>query len=144
MMTASRTPSDSAGAYSLWDLAWREAATFKWLESERNGYDVGPVALQEWCHRYWRIFCRYRRIEHLTGVQRIREFDEASFATLNDPDELRRPVVSFVVERFVDEGWENLHFVFWAEGYGFSDRELHDVLDVVDVNSARFDPPWSS
>jgi len=137
------TVSESSATHSLWELACREADAFKWLESERHGYDVGPIAHREWCRRFWGIFCRYRRVEHLLGTRRIREFDDASFGSLNDPSVLQRPVVRFVMERFADEGWENLHFVFWAHRHGFALTELHEVLSVIDVNSARFDPPWS-
>ncbi len=137
------TVNESLASHSLWELACREADAFKWLESERRGFDVGPIAHREWCRRFWGVFCRYRRVEHLLGTRRIREFDDASFGSLNDPAVLQRPVVRFVMERFVDEGWENLHFVFWSHRHGFALPELHEVLSVIDVNSARFDPPWS-
>lgn len=142
MTTIERSRGDGVAVHSLWDLAAHEADAFKWLESERCGFDVGSIAHREWCRRYWRIFCRFRRIEHLLGVRRFREFDEQSFGTLNDPAFLLRPVVSFVVQRFAHDGWENLHFFFWAHRHGFTDQELRDVLKLVDVNSARIDPPW--
>lgn len=143
MTTIMRAGGERLTIHSLRDLASHEADAFKWLESERCGYDVGSIAHREWCRRYWRTFCRYRRIDHLLGTRRIREFDDDSFGSLNDPIFLLRPVVSFVVQRFVHEGWENLHFFLWAESHGFSEREILDVLSVVDVNSARIDPPWT-
>lgn len=141
MTTTSELPQTAKTPVSLWELATREADCFRWLESERSGYDVGPVAQREWSRRYWRIFCRYRRIEHLTGQRRIREFDEDSFGRLSDPELLSRPVFRFVIEHFTVEGWENLQFLFSADLHGFELRELHEALSVVDVNSVRFDPP---
>jgi hypothetical protein len=141
MTTSIEMRQSSKSPVSLWELATREADSFRWLESERSGYDVGPLAQREWSRRYWRIFCRYRRIEHLMGECRIREFDEDSFGRLCDPELLCRPVVRFVIKHFADEGWENLQFLFWAPQLGFELRELHEALSLVDVNSARFDPP---
>lgn len=141
MMTSREVPMTGNSPVSLLDLACHEANSFKWLESERSGYDVGSVAQREWTRRYWRIFCRYRRVEHLLGERRICEFDDDSFGRLRDPELRRRPAVRFVIEHFVDEGWENLHFLFWAPSHGFDRHELCEVLNLVDVNSARFDPP---
>lgn len=141
MMTDYGKPIIFKTPVSLLELASREADHFKWLESERYGYDVGRIAQMEWSRRYWRIFCRYRRIEHLLGERRIREFDEASFGLLQDPELRRRPVVRFVIKQFADEGWENLDFLLWAPHHGFELHELHEALSLVDVNSARFDPP---
>lgn len=142
-MTVITCSGDCSLSHSLWDLAHREADAFKWYESERCGYDVGPIAHREWSRRFWRLFCRHRRLEHVLGKRRIREFDEASFGSLRDPALHHSPVVRFVMQRFVDDGWENLHFMFWATGHGFALTELRDILRVLDVNSVRFDPPWS-
>ncbi|MBX3437634.1 MAG: hypothetical protein KF861_09100 [Planctomycetaceae bacterium] len=141
MTTSIGTPVAVKAPVSLWELASREADHFKWIESERSGYDVGRLAHVEWSRRYWRAFCRYRRMEHLLGERRIREFDDASFGRLRDPELCRRPVVRFVIKQFVDEGWENLDFLLWAPHHGFELQELHEALSLVDVNAARFDPP---
>lgn len=141
MTTSSEVPRSATAPVSLWELATREADDYRWIESERSGYDVGPIAQREWSRRYWRIFCRYRRLEHLMGQRRIREFDDESFGRLSEPELLRRPVFRFVIKHFADEGWENLQFVFWAPEHGFDLPELHEALSVVDVNAARIDPP---
>lgn len=141
MTTDKGMPTSPHAPESLWELATREAECFKWLESERSGYDVGRIAQLEWCRRYWRIFCRYRLIEHLYGERRIREFDDASFGRLKDPEVRRQPVVRFVIKQFADEGWENLDFLLSAPRHGFDVHELRETLSLVDVNSARFDPP---
>ncbi len=141
-MTASKgMPQVVTAPVSLWELASREANDFKWFESERSGYDVGPIAQWEWSRRYWRIFCRHRRVEHLIGERLIREFDEESFGRLSDPDLLNRPVVRFVIDQFAHKGWENLDFLLWAPHHGFDSHELYEALRLVDVNAARFDPP---
>jgi hypothetical protein len=143
MMTRERATFSFEASESLWELALREAERFRWLESERSGFDVGPVAQREWSRRYWRIFCRYRRLEHLMGQRRICEFDQDSFGRLSDPEVLRRPAVRFVIERFADQGWENLNFLFSARDHGFDEGELCEALKLVDVNAARFDPPFA-
>jgi hypothetical protein len=127
---------------SLWDLARREAYCHKWLLSEQFGFDVGDHGLWDWAHNYWRIFCRYRRLDHLVGRRRISEFDDRSFGLLSDPRIIGQPVVRFVVKHFTEDGWENLDFYRVAPQHGVNFGELYDALSLVDVNSARFDPPW--
>jgi hypothetical protein len=127
---------------SLWELAECEALSHKWLLSEKFGYDVGHRALSDWSRRYWRVFCRYRRLEHLLGRRRIREFDPESFGCLCDPHVSGRPVIRFVLKHFTEDGWENLDFYREATEHGVSFGELFDALCLIDVNSARFDPPF--
>ena len=137
-----RSTLETLPAFSLWELAELEARDHKWLLSERSGYDVGPSAFCDWSRRYWRVFCRYRRLEHLLGHRRIREFDVHSFGCLRDPRISGQPVVRFVLKHFAEDGWENLQFLCYAPERGFSSFELCNALALVDVNSARFDPPW--
>lgn len=127
---------------SLWELAEHEAEFHKWIVSERSGYDVGRRALADWSRRYWKIFCRHRRLDHLYGRRRIREFDEGSFGRLCDPRVSSQPVVRFVIKHFAEDMWENLDFYRQATEHGVSLGELYDALALIDVNSARFDPPW--
>lgn len=127
---------------SLWDLAQHEADFHKWLLSERSGYDVGQNAWSDWSRRYWNIFCRYRRLDHLYGRKRIREFDESSFGRLRDPRVRNQPVVRFVIRHFTEHMWENLDFYRVAPQHGVNFGELYEALSLIDVNSARFDPPW--
>jgi hypothetical protein len=141
MMTSTRALK-SPKTCSLWDLAQYEADFHKWLLSERSGYDVGALAWTDWSRRYWKIFCRHRRLDHLYGRQRIREFDDHSFGRLKDPRVCNRPVVRFVVKNFTDNLWENLDYYRLAPEHGVDYCELRDALTLIDVNSARFDPPW--
>ena len=141
-MKASRFALETVPKCSLWELAEREAHNHKWLLSERSGYDVGRDGLCDWSRRYWGIFCRYRRLDHLLGRRRIREFDDLSFGQLCDPRVGRHPVVRFVLKHFAEDGWENLTFLVDAEKHGVSIPELCEALTLIDVNSVRFDPPW--
>lgn len=141
-MMASRFALEAVPDFSLWELAEREARNHKWLLSERSGYDVGRDGLCDWSRRYWRVFCRYRWIDHLLGRRRIREFDDRSFGRLCDPRIGTHPTMRFVVKHFAEDGWENLKFLLEAEEHGVSLPELREALTLVDVNSVRFDPPW--
>lgn len=141
-MMASAFALETVPCCSLWELAEREAHNHKWLLSERFGYDVGQTALCDWARRYWRVFCRYRRLDHLYGRRRIREFDDHSFGRLQDPRVKNQPVIRFVLKHFTEDGWENLDFYREATEYGVNFGELFDALCLIDVNSARFDPPF--
>jgi hypothetical protein len=136
-MTAFGQALNCSSAQSLKDLARREAEFFKWLESERCGYDLGLRACLEWERRYWRVFCRHRHIDHLLGHCRIAEFDSGSFGRLNDPDVRRRPNVRVVIERYLSDGWENLDFYRHSSRIGLREPELHEALILVDINAVH-------
>src|SRR5262245_14305154 len=65
---------------SLLPYAWKEIERHKWLESEKARRDLGDAAIADWVRRYWWRFCRWRRIEHVEGVQRWFEFSFDDFA----------------------------------------------------------------
>jgi hypothetical protein len=129
---------------SLPDVARRHAEVHRWCESERKGRDVGSGAYREWTLRYWRNFCRWRRLEHLLGVCCYREFKVEDFGKLRDGDFWQQDEeTTFALWKLFRDDWENLE-VFFSAPDRFSRSRLLRVLDILDINEARVDPPeWA-
>src|SRR4051794_12760413 len=45
----------------------QEALKYKWIESEKAGYDLGEDAIRRWVKCHWWGFLRARWLEHLQG-----------------------------------------------------------------------------
>ena len=124
---------------SVYDEALREAERHKWIESQKQGRDLGELAIREWYRKHWRLYCRYRCMEHLQGQRRWREFGEDQFGhlfTLLVSDDL---LVDRVLDR-VYAGHENLEIINWAMDWGLPVARVVEILSWVDVNRSRLDP----
>ncbi len=124
---------------SLYEQAILEAERHKWIESQKHGYDRGDSAIHEWYGRYWRDFCRRKRLEHLRGEQCWDEFGHYQFGRLRPLMELCDPIVDRLIG-MLDAGMENLDVINWALARRLDMSQVIEVLAVVDVNGARLDP----
>lgn len=142
-MSAPSVVRSSSRRRSLHDEARLEADRFKWIESERRGYDLGGWAYREWCRRHWIDFCRWKRVEHLLGHREYAEFDSSSFGKLRSlaDTETAGAIVDFVIERFTRDRWENLHFFIEAHPTAAPTSPLQRILRILDINGVRLDPP---
>jgi len=132
--------SATGAAPSLYEAAFQEADRHKWLVSERLGRDGGLTALSEWWVKHWPVFCRHRRIEHLLGEKRWREFEDDAFGRFYDLVLSGDLLVAAILDR-VGEGWENLQFTCWAHEWGLPSKRVLEILEVVNINAAaRMDP----
>lgn len=126
-------------APSLYDEAVREAERHKWIESQKRGRDLGDKAIVEWYRVYWLEYCRCRRLEHVQGHRRWREFGDEQFGHLYTLIVAGDLLVDLILDR-VYAGYENLDILTWAMDWGLPiDRVIH-ILTQLDVNRARLDP----
>jgi hypothetical protein len=126
-------------AVSLYEEAHREAERHKWIESERQGHDLGDSAIKDWYRRYWPRYCRHRRIEHICGHKRWQEFGDEAFGCVVSLMVTGDLLTKLLLER-IDAGYENLSLINWAIEWGLPmDRVIH-ILEQIDVNRARLDP----
>ena len=128
---------------SLQERGELEALRFKWIESEKAGYDLGESAIRLWICRYWNRFLRQKWLEHLHGETFWIEFDPRTFAILRRSHLLESPLTETILEHF-RWGEENLHIIQWAMDVGQPMDEIRAILTALDVNSSRipcqFDP----
>ena len=125
----------SGAAPSLYEAAFEEADRHKWLVSERLKQDAGLTALSEWWLQYWPQFCRHRRIEHLLGARKWREFEEDAYGRFRNQMQVGDPLVTAILTR-VGEGWENLDFTCWVHDTGLPSEPVLEILEVVNINDA--------
>ncbi|OJW12364.1 MAG: hypothetical protein BGO49_21155 [Planctomycetales bacterium 71-10] len=128
---------------SLQERGELEALRFKWIESEKAGYDLGEMAVRQWIGRYWQRFIRQKWLEHLYGETCWVEFDPRAFGILRRSHLLESPLTETILEHF-RWGEENLHIIQWAMDAGQPMDEIRVILTTLDVNSSRvpcqFDP----
>jgi hypothetical protein len=133
---------DAAPQRSLYDDARMEADKFKWLESELRRHDVGGWGHQEWTRRHWHDFLRGKRLEHLFGIRRYREFEPQTFGVLAEWTLKHSDAIDFIVEHFLRKRWENLHFLCIGDSSGCPRDVMLQLLELIGINSLRrWEPP---
>lgn len=122
---------------SLQDEGVSEAQRHKWIESEKAGHDLGPVAIRCWVKDHWHGFLRRRWVEHLEGAVYWIELDHVDFGLLkrafHDSD-LFEPIFEML-----RQGKENLDVINWALQEELPMTEVQAILLALDVNSARIE-----
>ncbi|MGH7128065.1 MAG: hypothetical protein ACREJB_06720 [Planctomycetaceae bacterium] len=131
--------SPSQAIQCLRAAALQEAQRHKWIESEKLGRDLGDRAIFDWYHRFWPVFCRAKRIEHLEGRQRWDEFEREGFGRLYALIVEQDLLTDRILDR-VYAGYENLDMINWAIDWGLPIDPVIEVLAQLDVNRARLDP----
>jgi hypothetical protein len=129
---------------SLQQCGAEEAQRFKWIQSEKEGRDLGEHAIKLWVLQHWNGFLRHRWLEHLRGNICWIELEQDDFGLLQRAFR-DSPVLDSILER-LKVLKENLDIILWAQGR-FSQNEMQEVLTILealDVNSCRiqceFDP----
>lgn len=124
---------------SLYTAAQEEALRHKWIESEKQGHDVGERAIRQWYERYWPGYCREKRLEHLEGLRRWREFRQAEFGQLYSLIIAGDLLTDRILDRYF-AGRENLEIINWAMDWGLPMQRVMNLLCELDVNQTRLDP----
>jgi len=120
--------------HSVYAEAEREADVYKWIESEKAGYDLGEEALRQWARLHWQPFLRACWLEHLRGRRYWSEIDRGDFGLLARVagNKLLAEIVGML-----RAGRENLDVILWAREAGSAMDEVLAILEGVDVNSRR-------
>ena len=129
----------SVTALSLYDEAVREAERHKWIESQKQGHDLGQHAIREWYRVHWLPYCRHKRLEHLQGRQCWQEFDDNQFGQLYSLLVAGDLLLDRILDR-VYANMENLDIINWAIDWGLPLDRVVNILSQLDVNRARLDP----
>lgn len=124
---------------SLYEEAHREAERHKWIESERQGRDLGEPAIRDWYRRHWPRYCRHRRLEHIRGMKQWREFETEAFGCVYSLIVSGDLLADRILDR-MDAGYENLGVLNWAIEWGMEISRVRDILGQIDVNRGRLDP----
>jgi hypothetical protein len=126
----------------MFDDARREAEKFRWIESEKVGYDLGDAAVRAWVARHWAGFVRARVLEHLTGSKFWIELDRGDFGAL-----VRRfPNDAALVREIADQfaaGSDNLSIISWAMTANRPMQLVTDILQALDINARQLPYPFA-
>ncbi len=113
-----------------------EINDFKWIESERVGYDLGESAVKRWVNQHWRGYLRARWLEHLQGKRFWIELDRGDFGLLVKDFEQDRDLLVPILDR-LKSGEENLDVICWAENNSICTEPVVRILEALDINSRR-------
>tara|TARA_R110002020_G_scaffold387992_1_gene598699 strand:- start:499 stop:975 length:477 start_codon:yes stop_codon:yes gene_type:complete len=136
-MVSTRRHSDLC---SLHQEGAREADRYKWIESEKRGHDVGWHAVNDWYRKHWLRYCREKRIEHVMGQRRWEEFSDNPSSYVLELIQSNDLLFERVLDRLICD-WENLDIIAWGVNWGICTKRIISILEELDINSARFDPP---
>jgi hypothetical protein len=115
-----------------------EAQRYKWIESEKVGYDLGEEAIRKWVKQHWWGYLRARWLEHLQGSKFWLELDRGDFGLL----QRRFQEQSLLLDRILDRlkcGKENLDVILWAQDWGICFESVCEILTAFDINSRRLE-----
>jgi hypothetical protein len=109
---------------------------FKWIESEKAGYDIGETAVGRWVKDHWNGYLRAKWLEHLQGKCFWIELDRGDFGLLQREFKDQQVLLDEILER-LKAGQENLDIVCWAIATHRPCEIVLKILHALDINSRR-------
>jgi hypothetical protein len=113
-----------------------EALRFKWIESEKAGFDLGEVAIRKWVQCHWWGYLRARWLEHLQGKRFWVELDRGDFGLLQRKFHENTVLLDRILDR-LKSGQENLDIINWAMDWNIPMDPVVQILEALDINSRR-------
>ena len=121
---------------SVYEDSQQEADRYKWIESEKAGYDLGENAIRGWVKEHWSGYLRARWLEHLQGTRFWIELDRGDFGLLTRAFQDKILLLDRIVDR-LKLGQENLHLIIWALDWEVPMEDVLAILEALDMNSRR-------
>ncbi len=129
-------PVPGADVRSVYNDCVEEANRFKWIESEKAGYDLGEPAIRRWVKDHWTIYLRAKWLEHLQGKCFWIELDRNDFGLLQREFQDQHALLDDILAR-LKAGQENLDVIAWAITGHVPLEPVLQILEALDVNSRR-------
>jgi hypothetical protein len=114
----------------------KEIQSYKWIESEKAGRDLGETAVRRWVKEHWWGYLRARWLEHLHGKCFWVELDRGDFGLLQRTFNENDVLLDRILDR-IKAGQENLDIIRWALDWNIPTKPLIDILESLDINSRR-------
>lgn len=125
---------------SLYADCCQEVAVFKWIESQKAGFDIGREhAISRWVREHWSGYLRSKLLEHLLGYKYWSELDKGDFGILK----YRFQEQTILLDRIIDRlkaNQENLDIILWAQDWNIDTDQVINILEALDINSRRISP----
>jgi hypothetical protein len=122
--------------HSLFPLCDQEVLRHKWIESQKVGYDLGEVAINQWVQMHWMGYLRARWVEHLQGKCFWAELHQCDFGLLQRKFHDRPELLDAILDQ-LKAGKENLDVLRWACENHIAPDPVLEILEALDVNSSR-------
>ena len=88
--------------------------------------------------RFWRLWFRYRWVEHVIGEKFWIEMGAERFGILKQGRQHNPVLVSRVADRLMyDAGLENLNIILWASDWELDLDEVVAILKRININDVR-------
>jgi hypothetical protein len=121
---------------SVYEEGQKEADRFKWIESEKAGFDLGENAIRHWVKDHWCGYLRAKWLEHLEGRKFWVELDRGDFGLLRRCFQEKTLLLDRILDR-LKAGQENLEIILWAIDWGIPMAVVFEILEALDINSRR-------
>jgi hypothetical protein len=129
-------PVEAVAKRSIHEDCRVEEDRFKWIESEKVGYDLGETAIHRWVREHWTDYLRAKWLEHLQGKCFWTELDRGDFGLLLRQFQDQQHLLIPILDR-LKAGQENLHIICWANAEKIPFEDVLHILEALDVNSRR-------
>ena len=127
---------EAAYRKSVYSDCVEEANRFKWIESEKVGYDLGETAIKRWVKDHWSGYLRAKWLEHLQGRCFWIELDRGDFGLLQREFQDQHDLLDHILDR-LKAGQENLDVIAWAITVRIPLEPVVQILEALDINSRR-------
>src|SRR5258708_34710044 len=121
---------------SIWDDSQREIDCYKWIVSERAGYDLGEAAVRRWISEHWNGYLRARWLDHLYGKTFWIELDRGDFGLLQTAFQENALLLDRIMDR-IKAGQENLQIIQWCIDWQISWQDVEQILTAINMNGRR-------
>ncbi len=128
--------SNPAHVKSVYTDCVDEANRYKWIESEKAGYDLGETAIKRWVKEHWSGYLRAKWLEHLQGRCFWIELDQGDFGLLQREFKFDKDLLDRILDR-LKAGQENLDIINWAVSFHLPIETCLQILEALDINSRR-------
>jgi hypothetical protein len=129
---------------SLFADCHQQVAVFKWIESQKAGFDIGEErAIHTWVREHWSGYLRSKLLEHLLGYKYWSELDKGDFGILKNSFQDQSILLDRIIDR-LKVNQENLDIILWAQDFGICPENVIRILEALDINSRRISPRFDS
>ncbi|MBM3978959.1 MAG: hypothetical protein FJ304_01490 [Planctomycetes bacterium] len=140
-------PSAPTAVKSVHRECIEEENKYRWIESEKAGYDLGEGCVRRWVKDHWTGYLRARWVEHLQGKCFWMELAGRDFGLLLREFQSQQQLLNEILDQ-LKAGGENLDVIAWALATNVPLEPVHEILEALDINSKRlahrFDSPPQS
>ncbi|AMV27608.1 hypothetical protein VT84_24615 [Gemmata sp. SH-PL17] len=113
-----------------------EENKYRWLESEKAGYDLGEGCVKRWVKDHWMGYLRARWVEHLQGKCFWIELAGRDFGLLLREFQNQTELLDVILNQ-LKSGAENLDVLNWAIANNIPTGPVSEILEALDINSKR-------